>query len=86
MVKEWMLNAAVVLAGLAAAWGGARAMISRLEKAVDRLVTNLDAVSGRLVYVEAAFKAAEALRLDERLRAVEIEMARAGSKDGTPSN
>lgn len=77
VVPDYLINAGVIVASLGAAYGGLRAVLNDLKIKVKEIQETANETASRLVKLETRLEAMDSLRYDERLRALEMALARA---------
>jgi hypothetical protein len=73
---DWVINAGVIVAGMSVGYGGLRAVVIDLKHRLDSIQSIANETASRLVALETRLEALDALRFDERLRSLELALAR----------
>ena len=74
-MPDWVINAAVMVAGIGISYGALRATVADLVKRLDAIQSTADRTAERLVKLETRLEALDSLRFDDRLRAMELQLA-----------
>ena len=82
-MPEWVINAGVLVAGMGVAFGALKSTIAELREALNDIKKTTKDTSERLVALETRLEAMDAQKLDERLRALEMTVARLGVNGAT---
>ena len=81
-MPDWVITVGTLLIGFGASYGATRAMVEDLKNRLSAIQQTANQTADRLVRLETRLDATDSLRLDERLRALEMELARSEGRYG----